>query len=187
MKNPIKIATFALGVCAVLYLCIPLVAGAQSLGPDAYNHTRVAPQFVSPDGGRVQGKASAEGYQYVSVVSTTADGGMAAPLLDGDKRTVVSTGVITGSCLGADLTTTSAAGPTIPAGAEYRLCALTDLWIRYDGEAATADAPSEPIFARTCIVRGPYGAQRTTTAILGAGGQVLAGKELVACPVTRPQ
>lgn len=117
----------------------------------------------------------------------TSSGEAATPLLDGDKRTVVATGVIAGACLGADLTTTSADGPTIPAGAEYRFCALTDLWISWAGGTAAADAPSEPVFARTCVVRGPFSAQTIPTAILPAGAAALSGKELVACPVTRPQ
>ena len=178
MKKMIALAGL-LAICGIAY--------ADSLGPDPYNHTRVAPQFVSPDGGRIQGKASAEGYQYVEAVSRTPDGGTVSPRYDGDGRAVVAVGGVSGACLGADLTTTSGSGPTLAAGIEYRVCALTDLWISWAGGTAAADAPSEPLFARTCIVRGPLAAQTTPTAILPAGASVLAGKELIACPVTRPQ
>ncbi len=79
-------------VCAVAYLAVPFVADAQSGARDpVYAHERVAPQFVSPDGGRVQGRASATGEQYVVARGQTADGGTAAPLLGGDRRTVVWT------------------------------------------------------------------------------------------------
>lgn len=182
MKKLTLIATLAI---ALGYLAVSLPAGAQS-GP-VQGKTPVLEYVLAPDGGAVAKRGTAQGYQYVEVVRSLPDGGTVAPLLDGDKRTVVATGVIVGTCLGADLTAASANGPTIPAGAEYRFCALTDLWISWAGGAAAADAPSEPLFARTCIVRGPYAAQTIPTAILGAGGIVLAGKELVACPVTRPQ
>ena len=178
MKKMIAIAGL-IAVCGVAY--------AQTTGPDRWGHTPVAPRFVAPDGGRVQGAASAEGYQYVEAVSRTPDGGTAAPLLDADKRQVVALGGVSGACLGADVTTTSGNGPTLAAGTEYRVCALTDVWISWAGGTAAADAPSEPLFARTCVVRGPFAAQTTPTAILPAGASALAGKELVACPVTRPQ
>lgn len=187
MKKLAKAASVFLGVCAVLYLCAPLVAGAQTTGPDRWGHSPVAPRFVSPDGGRVQGAASAEGYQYVEAVSRTPDGGTAAPRLDGDRRQVVSIGAMPGPSIGADLTTTAAAGPTIPAGAEYLICAMTDLWLRFDGQTATADVPSLPWFARTCRLVGPFASDTATSGILPAGASVLAGKEVIAIPMTRPQ
>ena len=184
-----KLILLASAVCAVIYLAVPIGADAQS-GP-VQGKTPVLNYILAPDGGAVPMRGAATGEPLVSGTVTAqgalADGGLATPLLDGDRRQVVATGVIAGACLGADLTTASANGPTIPAGAEYRFCAMTDLWISWGGGTAAADAPSEPVFARTCVVRGPFSSETTPTAILPAGATALSTKELVACPVTRPQ
>jgi hypothetical protein len=177
----------------LLLLATVLVVGgvAYAAGPDIDNRTPVNPYGVRPDGTKAQFRVTADGEALVSgsvtMQGTTPDGGTAAPRLDQDHRQVVAVGAMPGPSIGADLTTTAAAGPTIPAGAEYLVCALTDLWLRFDGQAATADVPSIPFFARQCRLVGPFGQDTATSGILPAGASVLAGKEVVAIPMTRPQ
>lgn len=182
--------TMLVAALAVAYLAVPLGADAQS-GP-VQGKTPVLNYVLAPDGGAVAERGTATGEPIISGTVTMqgarADGGLATPLLDGDKRQVVSVGAMPGPAIGADLTTTAAAGPTIPAGAEYLVCALTDLWLTFDGvTTATADVPSIPFFARQCRLVGPFAAQVVTSGILPAGASALAGKEVVAIPMTRPQ
>lgn len=196
MKTKTKVLTALalafLGVSAAAWaerdpvLDVGQVQGAQTVGSQ-FKARPVVAGSVSPDGGVVANKSTASGVPMVEMVYETADGGIVAPLRDGDKRTVVAVGAMPGPSIGADLTTAAAAGPTIPAGAEYLICAMTDLWLRFDGQAATADVPSLPWFARTCRLVGPFAVATATSGILPAGATILAGKEVVAIPMTRPQ
>ena len=166
---------------------------AYATGPDTDNRTPVNVYGVKPDGTKAQlhlgdaGEALVSG--SVTMQGTTPDGGTAAPRLDMDRRQVVAVGAMPGPALGANLTTTAGAGFTIPPGAEYLICALAaEVWLTFDGTTtATADAPSIPFFSRQCRIVGPFAAQVTTSGILPAGATVLAGSEVVAIPMTRPQ
>lgn len=190
-----KKLTMLLAAIAVVYLAVPIGADAQS-GP-VQGKTPVLNYLIAPDGGAVPMRGAATGEPIVSGTVTgtvtmqgaRADGGLATPLLDMDRRQVVSVGAMPGPALGANLTTTAGAGFTIPAGAEYLICALaSEVWLTFDGTTtATADAPAIPFFARQCRIVGPFAAQVVTSGILPAGAPVLAGSEVIAIPMTRPQ
>ena len=165
----------------LLLLATALAIGgvAYASGPDIDGRTPVSVYGVKPNGTRAQFRMTDAGEALVSgavtMQGTTPDGGTAAPRLDMDRRQVVAVGAMPGPSIGADLTTTAAAGPTIPAGAEYLICAMTDLWLRFDGQTATADVPSLPFFARTCRLVGPFATDTATSGILPAGATVLTG------------
>jgi len=106
---------------------------------------------------------------------------------DADGRTPVTVSAMPGDCVGANLTTTSSS-VTLQTGVTYRVIALTDLWLRL-GATATADAPSEFYSARTARIYtfAGSGAAPVVHGILPAGAIVLAGAEVLFCPMRKVQ
>lgn len=106
---------------------------------------------------------------------------------DADGRIPVTVTALPGDCVGANLTTTSSS-VTLQTGVTYRVVALADLWLRLGG-TATTDAPSEFLPARSTRIYtfAGSGSAPIVHGILPAGAVVLAGSEVLFCPMRKVQ
>ena len=104
-----------------------------------------------------------------------------------EGRPEISVSVEPGSCVGANLTA-SASNITLVAGVEYRIIALSDFWLRYDGQAATTDAPSEFFFKgdKRLYTFGKTGDPAPVISGI-LTGTLLSGSEVIFCAQKRAQ
>jgi hypothetical protein len=108
-----------------------------------------------------------------------------APAQPIDATTPVTVVVQPGNCVGFDLAAASTGNMAgLSAGVTYRIIAMKPLWLRYDGQNATVDAPSE-FFDQGQSRLYRWRAAPTVRGILATGAAELATKEVLFCPQSR--